>query len=503
MSTIGMSPPKGIKWSFWKSFGRRTLCSLLVASIITVLVVASYALSGGRSDLIQVLSASFSRDFAFTSNQSGTERLDEASQAIKGCTINMTYTTSHLGNSYLDKEEIHLTSRRLPTIAELEQYEPHLFSVIPHHFLHSCRSPCWYHKYDGNDSSDPYGNNAYSLYAKRLHNIFEDMRRRFWSRLTVKEDSYYRLRCLPHFYIIGQPKCGTTDLYDRLRLHPNVHFSVIKEPHWWTRKRFGIVRLKEPFHKPFPLEDYLDLFDLAAQQIQDFHNEDILLDSRGMDQILTGEASASTMWDNSAWSYFYDNVTNTEPPVLIQDFIHAFQPRAKFVVMLRDPVERLYSDYLYFAIANKSAEDFNDKVNESLQMFEGCLQASSQRSCAYNTTFSNTLPVRLQVGLYVIYLWDWLSVFDLDQFLILRLEDHAANITQSMRLVYKFLNLGPLSVEQEASVTHKQASNSRRPEDCSLGPMLPHTRQVLIDFYQPYNQKLAQVLADRAFLWET
>lgn len=498
-----MSPPKGIKWSFWKSFGRRTLCSLLVASIITVLVVASYALSGGRSDLIQVLSASFSRDFAFTSNQSGTERLNEAPQAIKGCTINMTYTTSHLGNSYLDKEEIQLTSRRIPTIAELEQYEPHLFSVIPHHFLHSCRSPCWYHKYDGNDSSDPYGNNAYSLYAKRLHNIFEDMRRRFWSRLTVREGSYYRLRCLPHFYIIGQPKCGTTDLYDRLRLHPNVHFSVIKEPHWWTRKRFGIVRLKEPFHKPFPLEDYLDLFDLAAQQIQDFHNEDILLDSRGMDQILTGEASASTMWDNSAWSYFYDNITNTEPPVLIQDFIHAFQPSAKFVVMLRDPVERLYSDYLYFAIANKSAEDFNDKVNESLQMFEGCLQASSQRSCAYNTTFSNTLPVRLQVGLYVIYLWDWLSVFDLDQFLILRLEDHAANITQSMRLVYKFLDLGALSVEQEASVTHKQASNSRRPEDCSLGPMLPHTRQVLIDFYQPYNQKLAQVLADRAFLWET
>lgn len=123
---IGMSPPKGIKWSFWKSFGRRTLCSLLVASIITVLVVASYALSGGRSDLIQVLSASFSRDFAFTSNQSGTERLNEAPQAIKGCTINMTYTTSHLGNSYLDKEEIHLTSRRIPTIAELEQYEPHV-----------------------------------------------------------------------------------------------------------------------------------------------------------------------------------------------------------------------------------------------------------------------------------------------------------------------------------------------------------------------------------------
>ncbi|XP_063818214.1 carbohydrate sulfotransferase 15-like isoform X2 [Pseudophryne corroboree] len=378
-----------------------------------------------------------------------------------------------------------------------------LFSVIPHQFLHLSRSPCWYQKYDGNRSSDPYGTNAYALYAKRLQTILEEMRQGFWARLQLRKGHQYRLRCLPHFYIIGQPKCGTTDLYDRLRLHPNIQFSVIKEPHWWTRKRFGIVRLKEPFHQPFPVEDYLDLFDLAAQNIQDNHRGDTELEAGWMDPILTGEASASTMWDNSAWSYFYDNVTNTEPPVLIQDFIHSIQPRAKFIVMLRDPVERLYSDYLYFVIANKSVEDFNDKVNESLQMFESCLQGSSLRSCAYNTTFANTLPVRLQVGLYVVYLWDWLSVFHLDQFLILRLEDHAANISQSMRLVYTFLGLGPLSDEQAASITHKQASNSRRPEDCSLGPMLPHTRQLLLDFYRLYNQKLSQVLANNAYLWET
>lgn len=54
----------------------------------------------------------------------------------------------------------------------------------------------------------------------------------------------------------------------------------------------------------------------------------------------SGEASASTMWDNNAWVYFYDNNTEVEPPFLIQDFIHALQPDARFIVMLRDPVER-------------------------------------------------------------------------------------------------------------------------------------------------------------------
>lgn len=53
-----------------------------------------------------------------------------------------------------------------------------------------------------------------------------------------------------------------------------------------------------------------------------------------------GEASASTMWDNNAWVYFYNNNTEGEPPFLIQDFIHALQPDARFIVMLRDPVER-------------------------------------------------------------------------------------------------------------------------------------------------------------------
>jgi hypothetical protein len=58
------------------------------------------------------------------------------------------------------------------------------------------------------------------------------------------------------------------------------------------------------------------------------------------DLLFPGEASASTMWDNNAWTFFYDNSTDGEPPFLTQDFIHAFQPDAKLIVMLRDPVER-------------------------------------------------------------------------------------------------------------------------------------------------------------------
>uniref|UniRef100_A0A671RQU1 Carbohydrate (N-acetylgalactosamine 4-sulfate 6-O) sulfotransferase 15 n=1 Tax=Sinocyclocheilus anshuiensis TaxID=1608454 RepID=A0A671RQU1_9TELE len=378
---------------------------------------------------------------------------------------------------------------------------PQIFSAIPRKFLPHLKNPCWYEEFFGNITADPYGKNLYALYSKRFQAIYDYLRRAFPAHLHQHAGRLYRLRCLPFFYIIGQPKCGTTDLFDRLRLHPEVHFTTMKEPHWWTRKRFGIIRLSNGFHYPYPLNDYLDVFDQAANHIRD-HLTSNSSKSHKKVNIIIGEASASTMWDNNAWDHFYNNGTDVEPPFLVQDFIHAVQPDARFIVMLRDPVEsRLYSDYLYFGMANKSVEDFHERVSESLYLFEGCLAERSIRSCIYNTTLNNLMPVRLQVGLYVIYLLDWLSVFSREQILILRLEDHAANRKITMRRVFKFLQLGPLTLQKEADITKSPASNTRRPANRNLGPMLPITKEILQSFYKPFNQRLAQVLRDPAFLW--
>ena len=38
------------------------------------------------------------------------------------------------------------------------------------------------------------------------------------------------------------PKCGTTDLWEKIIQHPfigNQNVRNEKEPHWWTRKRLG------------------------------------------------------------------------------------------------------------------------------------------------------------------------------------------------------------------------------------------------------------------------
>lgn len=117
-----------------------------------------------------------------------------------------------------------------------------MFSVIPHKFLPAVRNPCWYEEFTGNTTSDPYRTNLYACYSRRFRIVFQHLRNTFQEHLFHRDGKLYRMRCLPYFYIIGQPKCGTTDLYDRLRLHPDVKFTTFKEPHWWTRKRFGEYR---------------------------------------------------------------------------------------------------------------------------------------------------------------------------------------------------------------------------------------------------------------------
>lgn len=61
---------------------------------------------------------------------------------------------------------------------------------------------------------------------------------------------------------------------------------------------------------------------------------------------------------------------------------------------------------------------------------------------------------------------------------------------------------GPLSKEIESQITKSPASNTRRPADKNLGPMLPITKEILQDFYKPFNEKLAKVLQKESFRWE-
>ncbi|XP_034464987.1 carbohydrate sulfotransferase 15-like isoform X1 [Hippoglossus hippoglossus] len=470
-----------------RSVSKVRLLSFLLGLTLTFLVMASYILPWEKTGLLFTPTPFQLRPVFVPTSTS-------AEDSSENTLIDMKLLVKIISF------KLEYSPRKVPDEKDVIETEALLFSVIPRHFLPSIKSPCWYEEFPGDLGADPYRRNLFTLRSKGFKTVCEQLKINFHRHLYHRDGEVFRLRCLPYFYIIGQPKCGTTDLFQRLRLHPEVRFNTIKEPHWWTRKRFGYIHSKDGVLESFPVQDYLDLFDLAAVNIQAGINGNPSGDRSAL-RLITGEASASTMWDNQAWSNLHGGGEDAKSPFLAQDFIHAIQPGAKIIVMLRDPVERLYSDYLYFTVGNKSAEDFHLKVVESVQLFHSCLSERTIRYCAYDTSLSNAMPVRLNLGMYVVFLLDWLTVFHREQMLVLRLEDYAANIKVTFRKVFDFLSVDPLSEQVEAAVTKRPMSNTRRAADRNLGPMLPATRDLLREFHQPFNHKLASVLDNKAFLW--
>jgi N-acetylgalactosamine 4-sulfate 6-O-sulfotransferase len=87
--------------------------------------------------------------------------------------------------------------------------------------------------------------------------------------------------------------------------------------------------------------------------------------------------------------------------------------------MLRNPIMRLFSDYLYFQLnGNKTVDDFHNRVVAAVNIFERCHESASLRSCVYAPEINSAsamsatrviTPVRLRLGVYHVFLRDWLK----------------------------------------------------------------------------------------------
>jgi hypothetical protein len=122
----------------------------------------------------------------------------------------------------------------------------------------------------------------------------------------------------PNFFIVGAPKCGTTALSEYLREHPNIYMCNPKEPHFFDYdfEQYRVVKT---------LDEYLSLFDASTSE-----------------HIAIGDASAC---------YLYSSIALKE--------IYKFDPQAKIIVMLRNPIDLAYSYHsqLFYA-SDENEPDF-------------------------------------------------------------------------------------------------------------------------------------------------
>jgi len=118
---------------------------------------------------------------------------------------------------------------------------------------------------------------------------------------------------IPNFFIIGAPKCGTTALSEYLRMHPHIGFSIPKEPNYFC--------------------------DDLSPRFRNFHTENDYLTScfghcEHTKPIAVGEASVWNLFSKTA-------VAN----------IQKLNPEAKYIVMVRNPIDMVYSLHSQHLIA--------------------------------------------------------------------------------------------------------------------------------------------------------
>ncbi|OWF40119.1 carbohydrate sulfotransferase 15-like [Mizuhopecten yessoensis] len=313
------------------------------------------------------------------------------------------------------------------------------------------------------------------------------------------------LRCLPYFQLIGVDKSGSTDLFARITQHPQIlpNSGVLnKETSWWPWTRYGHGLKKIVRRESF--DQYLGYFDNAAGQIErniQVNQNGSNTDSGDFHLLITGDGTPMDFWDFSGWPQIPQNRNQTMPSILTPHLIKHVNPGVKLILVLRDPTERLYSDYLFLKSGVQTPSGFHAAVHQSLRYFNNCTQQKSVRKCLFDRKLHTNVRARLHVSIYSVFLREWLKVFPRKQILIMRSEDYSRNMSSYLKNIFRFLDVVDLA-EKDITMISKRARQYETGKKKKVGPMFNNTRYLLDNFFQPFNEELVKILKDDRYLWK-
>lgn len=296
--------------------------------------------------------------------------------------------------------------------------------------------------------------------------------------------------------------------------------EMVKEPLWYN----GVFNDK--YHNN-TVGGYLSLMDNATHIINKLCPNNINKNS-DLDTscpYLIGDFSARTINHNKAWHLESENKNLIAPQILVSDKLHHINPDTKIIIMLRNPVSRLFSEYKFYKPEadvgyqgeELSPEDFHTRMVEAIHMWEMCLSYFEEKTCAYGKQWANIKHIktgrwwdhdsldRLAVSIYHIYLQDWLRVFPKENFLIIKMEEYSESpLIYLEKHVLPFLGLEAFKPEARRylQTLEDREFNFNKVKGQIPIQMLDETKRMLENFFEPHNKRLANILRDDKFLWK-
>lgn len=198
----------------------------------------------------------------------------------------------------------------------------------------------------------------------------------------------------PNLFLVGAAKAGTTSLAAYLSEHPQVLLSPIKEPnHFNTEVDLNKIRQEHRINTHIDFQSYFAKPKLQNLHIAFVQNRDYYLS-------LFREAIDEKYLMDASTGYLYS-------PFAAQK-IHEFNPDAKTIIILRDPVDRAISHYMMDAARGLV------ELEMSLNTMRSDFESSKKGYCVTN--------LYIDLSLYYNQVKRYLEFFPSENVLILSFE---------------------------------------------------------------------------------
>jgi hypothetical protein len=256
-------------------------------------------------------------------------------------------------------------------------------------------------------------------------------------------------RAMPHFIMIGAQKSGTSSMFSYLKQHPQILRPIFKEPYFFDRH----------YHRG--LSWYGSNF--PAQRTIDRRN-----DRTGRPH-LTFEATATYIFDEKVPTRIAHDLTTR-----------------KFILLLRNPVERVISAYWHARRMGIEPRSLAQTVKDDLRRYRAELCGEKDTGLS---ELALSRPSYLKRGIYHEAVARWQAVFSAQDLLLLQSENLFADPAKVMAQVFDFLEI-PEPDHIDYAPRNVGGYDGR---DADI-------RESLRDFYQLHNQKLNSISRTR-FDW--
>lgn len=257
---------------------------------------------------------------------------------------------------------------------------------------------------------------------------------------NMKHKGYEKVEHLVELFIVGQPKSGTTAIASQLAQNPDICVSSIKEPNYFAT---DLIRESDEFHG----KKTADFVVRTPEQYQK------LFDYKQTARVY-GEASTAYLYSKEA-----------------ANNIHAYNPDAKIIIFLREPVSLMHSLHMqYVNEANEDEVDFEKALQKEGLRKEGKYIPSLVRCPSY-LHYSERVKYTDQTERYF-------KLFPTDNILIFTQDEYQRDNEAVYRKIVKHLGLSDEFLPEFGRV-----HDSRAPRIPWLNKIARH-RHVRSNFYK-------------------